>query len=121
LATGLHVPVEQELHVPQAVWQQIPVVPPLAITQLPFWHWLLPAQGLPSSMAGLHVPEAQKLPAAQSVSTVHPVLQAVAEAQPSAFGQGLGMGLQACEVSQAFVVSVAPEHDGVPHAVPLAG
>ncbi len=57
LAIGLQVPVEHELHVPQAVWQQTPA--PFAVTQFPFWHWLLPEQGLPSAMVGLQVPAAQ--------------------------------------------------------------
>jgi hypothetical protein len=55
LAIGLQVPVEQELQVPQAVWQQIPI----PATQFPFWHWLLPEQEFPSVMVGLQVPDAQ--------------------------------------------------------------
>jgi hypothetical protein len=56
---GLQVPVEQALQVPQAVWQQTPLPPPLAVTQFPFWHWLLPEQTLPSARVGLQVPAAQ--------------------------------------------------------------
>jgi len=53
LAIGLHVPVVQELQVPQAVWQQIPE------TQWPFWHWLSTVQALPSAICGLHAPAEQ--------------------------------------------------------------
>ena len=53
LAVGLHVPVVHELHVPQAVLQQIPEA------QCPFWHWLSTEQAVPSAPLGLQDPDAQ--------------------------------------------------------------
>jgi hypothetical protein len=53
LVTGVQVPVVQELHVPQAVLQQIP------LTQFPFLHWPLTEQPAPLSFLGVHVPDAQ--------------------------------------------------------------
>jgi hypothetical protein len=52
LAIGLQVPVEHELHSPQATLQQMPD------TQFPFLHWLGEAteQVSPSSFFGVHVP-----------------------------------------------------------------
>ena len=46
----LHVPVEHEWHVPQAVAQQIPE------TQCPCVHWLSPEHGLPSPIVGVQAP-----------------------------------------------------------------
>jgi len=39
---------------PHAVLQQTP-----SLEQLPFWHWLLPAQAVPTGSFALHVPAAQ--------------------------------------------------------------
>ena len=80
---GVHVPVEHELHSPHAVLQQMPD------TQFPFLHWLGAEQTAPLSFLGVHVPEVQLFPEAQSASEVQLVLQAEAEAQARAFGQGV--------------------------------
>ena len=52
-ATGVQVPVAQELHWPHALSQQI------LLTQFPFLHWLLAEQLPPLSFLGAQVPEAQ--------------------------------------------------------------
>jgi len=54
VATGtvLHVPVEHEWQVPQAVAQQTPD------TQWPWAHWLSAEQVLPSAMVGAQAPPA---------------------------------------------------------------
>lgn len=54
VATGtvLHVPVEHEWQVPQAVAQQTPLM------QWPWAHWLSAEQTLPSAMVGAQAPPA---------------------------------------------------------------
>jgi hypothetical protein len=44
-------------------------------------HWLLPLHALPFGAQGVHTPALQKLPVAQSMSAVQPVLQSVPLAQ----------------------------------------
>jgi hypothetical protein len=68
-----HTPVEHEKPVPQlAAAQHAPS------TQLPLLHWLLAVQATPRSCFGAQLPALQKFPLAQSASTPHVVLQAVA-------------------------------------------
>lgn len=50
MGSRLHIPVEHEWHVPQAVAQQIPD------THWPCVHWLFPEHGLPSPMVGVQAP-----------------------------------------------------------------
>jgi hypothetical protein len=111
LETGLQGPVEHELHVPQAVLQQIPE------TQCPFWHWVSAEHAVPSAILVLQDPDAQKLPATQSPSVVQPVLHADNEAHATPLGQAVLVGVQTCELSHALLVKVDPVHESAAQAV----
>jgi hypothetical protein len=84
-------------------------------TQLPRPHsWAL-EQVAPSPFLGAQVPLAQKSPETQSVSALHPLLQAVAPQTKGAQGVWLGVGQVPVPVQNVVAVATPAVQDGATH------